>query len=89
LPQVLRIPIFSIRLSKSNLIKLLADGSDRLVAVLSGQPDPGEPVIKEETYATKTYTTAEETDTQTSTIVVVVLLVVATVLPMVAYFMLN
>jgi uncharacterized protein len=25
----------------------LADGSDRLVAVLSGQPDPGEPVIKE------------------------------------------
>ncbi|AFY69753.1 protein of unknown function DUF477 [Thalassoporum mexicanum PCC 7367] len=74
---------------KKQFNQALSDGSDRLVAVLSGQPDPGEPVVQEKTFAASTYATAEETDTQSSTVLVVVLLVVATVLPMVAYFMLT
>ncbi len=59
---------------------------DRLVAVLSGQPDPGPPQEKDNIQVEGTFKTAEETDDQTSTIVVVVILVIATVAPMATYF---
>lgn len=62
------------------------DASDRLVAVLSGEPDPGPPNMEETIQVEGTFASAEETDTQNSTIWVVVLLVVATVIPMATYF---
>jgi uncharacterized protein len=62
------------------------DASDRLVAVLSGEPDPGPPNMEEAVRVEGTFASAEETDTQNSTIWVVVLLVVATVVPMATYF---
>ncbi len=62
------------------------DATDRLVAVLSGQADPGPPEVKENIQVEGTFKSAEETDAQTSTIVVVVILIVATVAPMATYF---
>lgn len=64
----------------------LLDASDRLVAVLSGQPDPGPPVVEEKVEVASTFKSAEETDTKNSTIWVVVILVIATVVPMATYF---
>lgn len=64
----------------------LLDASDRLVAVLSGQPDPGPPVVQETEQVAGTFKSAEETDTKNSTIWVVVILVIATVVPMATYF---
>ncbi|MEQ8963420.1 MAG: TPM domain-containing protein [Coleofasciculus sp. C2-GNP5-27] len=66
--------------------KSFLEASDRLVAVLSGQPDPGPPVVEETVQVEGTFTSAEETDTKNSTIWVVVLLVVATIVPMATYF---
>ncbi|MEB3283031.1 MAG: TPM domain-containing protein [Lyngbya sp.] len=60
--------------------------SDRLVAVLSGNPDPGPPSENEEVQVEGTFKSAEETDDQTATIIVVIVLVVATVAPMATYF---
>nr|WP_199330439.1 TPM domain-containing protein [Microcoleus sp. FACHB-68] len=62
------------------------DAGDRLVAVLSGQPDPGAPVVVDTTNVESTFKKAEETNTGNATIVVVVLLIAATVIPMVTYF---
>lgn len=64
----------------------LVDASDRLVAVLSGQPDPGPPVIEEKVQVASTFTKAEEADTKNSTIWVVAILIIATVVPMATYF---
>lgn len=64
----------------------LLDASDRLVAVLSGQPDPGPPVVEEKVEVASTFKSAEETDTKNSTVWVVVILVIATVVPMATYF---
>jgi uncharacterized protein len=61
------------------------NASDRLVAVLSGQEDPGPPQIKE-VNVEGTFASAEETDDRSATIWVVVLLVVATIIPMLTYF---
>ena len=60
--------------------------SDRLVAVLSGNPDPGPPSEKDDVQVEGTFKSAEETDDQTATIIVVIVLVVATVAPMATYF---
>ncbi|NEQ37362.1 MAG: YgcG family protein [Okeania sp. SIO3I5] len=62
--------------------------SDRLTAVLSGEPDPGPPEVKDELSAqvAATFKSAEETDDQSATILVVVLLVIATIVPMATYF---
>lgn len=62
------------------------DAADRLVAVLSGQNDPGPPQVRDNIQVEGTFKTAEETDDQTSTIVVVIILVIATVAPMATYF---
>ena len=62
------------------------DGCDRIAAVISGEPDPGPPIIQEVVQIESTFTSAEETDTQNATIWVVVLLIIATVVPMATYF---
>lgn len=64
----------------------LLDASDRLVAVLSGEPDPGPPVVEEKVQVEGTFKSAEETDTKNSTIWVVAILIIATVVPMATYF---
>jgi uncharacterized protein len=65
-----------------------SDAVDRLTVVLSGQPDPGPPVIKEEAVAGSTYLTAEETEANrfSFTTIVIVLLIAATVIPMATWW---
>ncbi|HEY9875145.1 MAG TPA: TPM domain-containing protein [Candidatus Obscuribacterales bacterium] len=63
-----------------------SDASDRLVAVLSGKPDPGPPVVQDNVQVGGTFKTAEETDTGSSTVLVAVLLIAATVIPMATYY---
>lgn len=63
-----------------------ADASDRLVAVLSGDPDPGPPVVIDTTSTEGTFAKAEETDDRSATILVVVLLALATIIPMATYY---
>ncbi len=64
------------------------DTSDRLVAVLSGQPDPGPPQIAETVQVEGTFKKAEETETikGNATAWVVGLLIAATVIPMATYY---
>jgi uncharacterized protein len=75
-----RIPV-----SKAKYNQAVGDISDRLVAILSGQPDPGPPQA-ETLNIESTFTTAEETDDQNATVWVIVLLTLATIIPMVTYF---
>lgn len=63
------------------------DASDRLVAVLSGKPDPGPPQIAETVNTEGTFKKAEETDTGSATIWVVGLLLAATIIPMATYYL--
>jgi len=64
--------------------------TDRLVAVLSGEPDPGPPAFDDsfEDESEGTFASAEETqeNRNTTTIVVVVLLLLATIIPMATYY---
>jgi uncharacterized protein len=62
------------------------DVSSRLTAVLSGENDPGPPVIEETVNIESNFTKAEDTDRGGSTIWVVVLLLLATIIPMVTYY---
>lgn len=62
------------------------DASDRLVAVISGNPDPGPPVVEETIQTEGTFARAEDTDDRSATVIVVVLLVLATVIPMATYY---
>ena len=64
------------------------DATDRLVAVLSGEPDPGPPQIVNTIDVEGTFATAEETEANrsNSTGVVIVLLILATVIPMATYY---
>lgn len=64
----------------------LLDAGDRLVAVLSGEPDPGPPQIATELNVDGTFTKAEETDQDNATLWVIGLLLLATVIPMATYF---
>lgn len=64
----------------------LLDASDRLVTVLSGEPDPGPPVVTSTIQVEGTFKSAEETDTVNSAIIVVVLLLLATVIPMATWW---
>ena len=64
----------------------LSDASDRLVAVLSGQPDPGPPQVENNIQVGRTYKTAEETDRGSSTVWVIGLLIAATIIPMATYY---
>ncbi|MDB9384286.1 TPM domain-containing protein [Nodularia spumigena CS-584] len=62
------------------------DASDRLLAVLSGEPDPGPPEVTETVQVEGTFTKAEDTDQGNATAWVVGLLIAATVIPMATYF---
>lgn len=64
------------------------DATDRLVAVISGEPDPGPPAYDDTLDVDRSYATAEETEATrgSSTIVVVVLLIAATAIPMATYY---
>ncbi len=62
------------------------DASDRLVAVLSGEADPGPPEVKETVQVEGTFTKAEDTDQGNATAWVVGLLIAATIIPMATYF---
>lgn len=66
------------------------DGTDRLVAVLSGQPDPGAPVFDEafDNLSESTFASAEDTEENrgNNAILLIVLLVLATVIPMATYY---
>jgi uncharacterized protein len=64
-----------------------ADAADRLVAVLSGRPDPGPPVVEVNIQTEGTFAKAEETDAGSATLWVIGLLVAATVIPMATYFL--
>ena len=65
--------------------KAFLEAKTRLVAVLSGEVDPGPPAVKE-INVEGTFATAEETDDRSATIWVVVLLLLATAIPMATYF---
>ncbi|MFN6514677.1 MAG: photosystem II repair protein Psb32 [Nostoc sp. CreGUA01] len=64
------------------------DTSDRLVAVLSGKPDPGPPEIADDIQVEGTFKNAEETKAVqgSATAWVVGLLIAATVIPMATYY---
>ena len=62
------------------------DASDRIVAVLSGQPDPGAPKIVDNVRVEGTFKKAEETDKGNATAWVVGLLIAATIIPMATYY---
>ena len=63
----------------------LIDASDRLVAVLSGQEDPGAPEV-DEIQTEGTFTRAEDTDRGSATIWIVGFLIFATIIPMATYY---
>lgn len=65
----------------------MLDATERLSAVLSGQVDPGPPTVVDTVQVEGTFATPEETKNSNGTIIVIVLLIVATVVPMVTYFM--
>ncbi|MDR9404578.1 MAG: TPM domain-containing protein [Halothece sp. Uz-M2-17] len=62
------------------------NASSRLGAVLAGEPDPGPPEEQDNIRVEGTFTKAEDTDTESSTVWVIGLLVAATVIPMATYF---
>lgn len=64
----------------------LLSTSDRLIAIFSGQPDPGPPIERDRLDVEGTFTKAEESDTTSSTVWVIGFLIVATVVPMLTYF---
>jgi uncharacterized protein len=63
----------------------LSDAADRLVTVLSGEPDPGPPQIKVAEVESN-FKKAEETNDSSAGILVIVLVIVASVVPMATYF---
>jgi uncharacterized protein len=62
------------------------DAGDRLIAVLTGQPDPGAPVIPDTVNVERNFATPEETKESNATVWVIALLVVSTVVPMATYY---
>jgi len=62
------------------------DAQERLVTVLSGEPDPGPPEVNNQVQVEGTFTKAEETDQGNATAWVVGLLIAATVIPMATYY---
>ncbi|MBW4432718.1 MAG: TPM domain-containing protein [Pelatocladus maniniholoensis HA4357-MV3] len=62
------------------------DASDRLIAVLSGEPDPGPPQIVEKVQVEGTFGKTEEGEKGNAIAWVVGLLVAATVIPMATYY---
>jgi uncharacterized protein len=71
-----------------NYNQAFLDASDRLVAVLSGRPDPGPPQVVDNVRVEGTFATAEKTEQErgSSLVWVIGLLVAATVIPMATYY---
>lgn len=67
----------------------LLSASDRLVAVLSGEPDPGPPADVSNFEIESTFASAEETEENrgNATVIVVGFLIAATVIPMATYYL--
>jgi uncharacterized protein len=72
-------------LREGNYNQSFLDAADRLRAILSGETDPGPPEIKIAT-ADSSFPSAAETDGKSATLIVVGLLLAATIIPMVTYF---
>ncbi len=74
---------------KGNYNQAFLDASDRLALVLTGKPDPGAPVIADNVQVEGTFANSEETKKNqgSSTVWVIGLLVAATVIPMVTYYL--
>lgn len=64
----------------------LVGASDRMVAVLSGQEDPGPPELKNDVMVEGTFATKEDTKESNAMVWVVGLLIAATVIPMATYY---
>lgn len=62
------------------------DASDRLAVVLSGEPDPGPPVVEMNIRTEGTFADADETDAGSSSVLVIGFLIAATIIPMVTYY---
>lgn len=62
------------------------DVSDRLVAVLSGEPDPGPPQIVDNVKTEGTFASREETAKSNAVPWVIGLLIAATIIPMATYY---
>lgn len=71
---------------KGNYNQALLDGSARLSAVLSGEPDPGPPKVEDTVRTEGTFKKAEETNATSAAILVGVLLILATAIPMATYY---
>lgn len=65
------------------------NAGDRIVKVLSGEPDPGAPEVEDKVQVASTFKSAEETDDRSAAIWVGVILVIATVAPMATYYYLQ
>lgn len=63
-----------------------SDATNRLVAVLSGDPDPGPPIVEEIVQTEGTFATSEETKESNATVWVIGLLAAATIIPMATYY---
>ena len=63
------------------------DASSRLIAVLSGEPDPGPPQIVANVSTERTFKTAEETGSSNATVWVIGFLIAATIIPMPTYYL--
>ncbi len=62
------------------------DTSDRLIAVLSGKPDPGPPKIVEKVQVEGTFKKANEAEQSNAIAWVIGLIIAATVIPMATYY---
>jgi uncharacterized protein len=78
----------AIPLRQAKYNQALLGVSDRLVAVLSGEPDPGPPADGASFEIESTFASAEETEENrgNATIIVVGFLIAATIIPMATYY---
>jgi len=74
---------------KGSYNQAFLDAVDRLSLVLSGEPDPGPPVVTETIQVEGTFSSAEETEKNRSNSLawVIGLLIAATVIPMATYYL--
>jgi uncharacterized protein len=77
---------FSLRDGNNKYNQAFLDAGDRLVAILSGEPDPGPPEIEDQTNLEGTFTEAKDTKKGSATFWVIGLLILATIIPMATYY---
>ncbi|MEO0376169.1 MAG: TPM domain-containing protein [Cyanobacteria bacterium P01_A01_bin.17] len=86
LAQSLALESLLIPVRQGNYNQAFQDTAARIEAVLAGNADPGPPVVEIAQLPERNYKTSEETNDFNATIIVVVLLALATIVPMVTYF---